>query len=225
MANRQLHGILFSFSNIEKRFGLPSPFPPRVCMALFLAFLAAGLLKTAAAAAARHHPADGSSAAVNDKAPGGPGRAAPTTLAPVSDADRLALQMLQMINDDRISPSTLSETKGQALPLQWDPRLAAVAKNHSEEMASTGTFSHVAMDGSLPMNRVSKAGIRWLATGENIAKASTLSQAEGLFMNEPKFQPNHRGNILDTNYNRVGIGIAVGPDGSLYITQEFAEIP
>jgi uncharacterized protein YkwD len=143
---------------------------------------------------------------------------------PASDLGHLAVQMWQMVNADRTSPGTLTETKGQALPLQWDPRLAAVALKHSEEMAETGEFSHRGTDGSLPMDRVSKAGIRWLATGENIAKADSVFQAEALFMNEPKFQPNHRGNILDSKYNSIGIGIARGSDGSLYITQEFAEI-
>jgi len=48
-------------------------------------------------------------------------------------------------------------------------------------------------------------------------------EAESLFMNEPKFQHNHRGNILNPSYTHVGIGIVTGPDGSLYITQDFAE--
>lgn len=144
---------------------------------------------------------------------------------PAADLGHLAFQMWQMVNSDRMSSATRKETKGHALPLQWDPQLAAVALKHSEEMAETGQFSHRGMDGSMPVDRVSKAGIRWLATGENIAKADTVFQAEALFMNEPKFQPNHRGNILGSKYNRVGIGIARGSDGSLYITQEFALIP
>jgi hypothetical protein len=49
-------------------------------------------------------------------------------------------------------------------------------------------------------------------------------QGERLFMSEPKFQQNHRGNILNTSYTHVGVGIARGPDGSLYITQDFAEL-
>lgn len=43
-------------------------------------------------------------------------------------------------------------------------------------------------------------------------------------MNEPKFQHNHRGNILNPNYTHVGIGIVKAPDGYLYITQDFAEL-
>lgn len=132
--------------------------------------------------------------------------------------------MLDLINGDRIAPSSLSETKGRAHPLQWDAKLAAVARAHSEEMARKGYFSHQGLDGSMPALRVSRAGIQWRSTGENIAKSSDVFQAEAIFMNEPKFQRNHRGNILSQNYTHVGVGIAKAPDGSLYITQEFAEL-
>jgi len=144
---------------------------------------------------------------------------------PVLDVAQLETQMWRLVNHDRTSPQTFAETKGQARPLEWDSRLAAVARAHSEEMAAYGYFGHQGMDGSAPGVRVSSAGIRWLAQGENIAKAMDPIQAEGMFMDEPKFQPNHRGNILKRDYNRVGIGIAKAADGSLYITQEFAQIP
>jgi uncharacterized protein YkwD len=43
-------------------------------------------------------------------------------------------------------------------------------------------------------------------------------------MNEPKFQENHRANILSRTFTNVGIGIASGPDGTLYITQDFVQL-
>lgn len=143
----------------------------------------------------------------------------------LTELGQVELQLWQMVNRDRTSPATAEETKGRARPLEWDSRLAAVARAHSEEMAANGYFSHRGIDGSSPMVRVSNAGIRWRAEGENIAKAYGALQAEAMFMDEPKFQPNHRGNILDPIYNHVGIGIAKAADGSLYITQEFAQIP
>ncbi len=38
-----------------------------------------------------------------------------------------------------------------------------------------------------------------------------------------KFQDNHRGNIVNKIFSSVGIGIAVGPDGTIYITEEFIQ--
>jgi uncharacterized protein YkwD len=146
--------------------------------------------------------------------------------APPSEdrASRLELQMWDLINADRIAPSSAEETKGRARPLQWDARLAAAARAHSEDMAGNGFFSHQGSDGSNPAVRVSRAGVQWRSTGENIAMVGDVVQGERLFMSEPKFQQNHRGNILNTSYTHVGVGIARGPDGSLYITQDFAEL-
>jgi hypothetical protein len=44
-------------------------------------------------------------------------------------------------------------------------------------------------------------------------------------MNEPRFQHNHRYNILNANYTDVGIGIVQGANGSLYVTQDFVGTP
>jgi uncharacterized protein YkwD len=134
------------------------------------------------------------------------------------------IQMWSLINRDRLTPASAEETKGRARPLEWDDRLAGVAREHSEEMAAHEFFSHEGMDGSLPYVRVSRAGILWNAVGENIAKYPEVSQAEAAFMDEPKFQHNHRGNILNSKFTHVGVGIARGPDGILYITQEFAAL-
>jgi uncharacterized protein YkwD len=142
-----------------------------------------------------------------------------------ADLHDLEIQMWRMVNRDRTSPQVAQETKGRAYPLTWDSRLAAVARAHSEQMAATGSFSHIEADGSSPMMRVSNAGIRWRAVGENIAKAADPAQAEALFMEEPKFSQNHRGTILNPAYNHIGIGMARAADGSLYITQEFAQFP
>jgi uncharacterized protein YkwD len=137
---------------------------------------------------------------------------------------QLELQMWELINRDRADRSYLSETGGRAPALQWDDRLAAVAKAHSEEMARDGYFSHESADGSSPARRVSMAGVKWLSTGENIANCRGVNEAESLFMSEPKFQQNHRWNILNVKYTHVGVGIVQAPDGSLYITQDFAQL-
>ena len=135
----------------------------------------------------------------------------------------LEKQMVELINADRLNPVNESETGGRARPLKWDPRLAAAAMAHSVTMAKRNYFSHVDPDGESPVERFYKAGIQWRSMGENIARDSSVAQAESAFMNEPRFQPNHRGNILNPKFNYVGIGIMRGADGSLYVTQDFAQ--
>lgn len=220
MADRRPESKPLKISHIQRKVQPVWYAPPVAALALLVALMPLGSRLTAEAAP--QHGPNGASAGESDGA-----RLVSTSVErdlPGSELGQIALQMWRMVNQDRRSPATIAETKGQALSLRWDPRLATVALEHSQEMAATGVFSHKGADGSMPMNRVSRAGIRWLATGENIAKVESAEQAETLFMDEPKFQPNHRGNILNANYNSVGIGVARGSDGSLYITQEFAEI-
>jgi uncharacterized protein YkwD len=133
-------------------------------------------------------------------------------------------EMLELMNRDRVATENLEETRGRANPLRWDDRLAAVAKAHSEEMARSGSLSHVGADGSAPWQRVSYTGIQWLSTGENVARVRDAAEAEELFMDEPKFQQNHRANILNPNYTHVGVGIARDSEGTLYITADFAQL-
>ena len=143
---------------------------------------------------------------------------------PVTVRHRLERQTLELINRDRVAPEYLAETRGRAHPLLWDERLAAVARAHSEEMARYGYFGHTAADGASPAERISSAGIQWAHVGENIASCQSIAQAESTFMDEPKFERNHRWNILNPDYTRVGVGIATGSDGMLYITEDFAQV-
>lgn len=220
MADRRPESKPSKISHIQQTVR-PDWYAPRIAALALLVALMPLSSRLTAEAAPQHGP-NGSS--VGDSTGARLVRTSAERDVPESELGQVALQMWRMVNEDRRSPATITETKGQARLLRWDARLATVALEHSQEMAATGVFSHRGQDGSMPMNRVSRAGIRWLATGENIAKVESAEQAETLFMDEPKFQPNHRGNILNANYNSVGIGVARGSDGSLYITQEFAEI-
>ncbi|MGA2611747.1 MAG: CAP domain-containing protein [Terriglobia bacterium] len=155
----------------------------------------------------------------------GPGETAPQ---PNFGANRMAdleRQMWALVNHQRLAPETSAETGGRAQPLRWNENLAAVARAHSRNMLGQGFFDHVDPDGRTLSTRINEAGIPWRAAGENIAIYETVLGAEGAFMNEPRFQHNHRANILNANYTDVGIGIVQGSDGNLYITQDFVAIP
>ena len=137
----------------------------------------------------------------------------------------LERQMWALVNRDRLDPATSAETGGRAQPLRWNEELAAVARAHSRNMLEQRFFDHVDLEGRTLSARMKAAGIPWRALGENIAINGTVPGAEAAFMNEPRFQNNHRANILNANYTDVGIGIVQGPNGSFYITQDFLAIP
>jgi uncharacterized protein YkwD len=129
--------------------------------------------------------------------------------------------MYGLVNRDRADPANTPETKGRALPLRWNDRVAAVARAHSLSMMNRGYFAHGDPQGRSVATRVEAAGLEWQAVGENIAIYNSVAGAEGAFMNEPRFTKNHRANILSPNFTDIGIGVVRGPDGSLYITQDF----
>jgi uncharacterized protein YkwD len=146
------------------------------------------------------------------------------TAAPLDAVDP-ERAMWALINDDRQDPANAPETKGQARQLEWDERLAAVARAHSADMLARNFFDHVNPDGVSPSQRVTAASIPWSSTAENIAIYGDVASAQAAFMNEPRFEHNHRANILATDFTHVGVGVVRGPDGRLWITQEFRQAP
>jgi TonB family protein len=157
-------------------------------------------------------------------------RVAPDEMAPRQDfgADRrgdLERQMWALVNHARLDPENAAETGGRAQPLRCNEGLASVARAHSRDMLEQGYFNHGDRAGKTPSTRINQAGIGWRAYGENIAIYPSVLGAEAAFMNEPRFQHNHRYNILNANYTDVGIGIVQGANGSLFITQDFIAIP
>ena len=155
----------------------------------------------------------------------GPSRTAPRQSSSANRLADLEKQMWALVNRDRVDRENFAETGGRAQPLRWNEKLAAVARAHSRHMIEQRFIAHVDLNGRTPSARITAAGIPWQATAENIALNPTIQDAEAAFMVEARFQQNHRGTILNEIFTDVGIGIAQGPDGNLYITQDFVAIP
>jgi uncharacterized protein YkwD len=100
-------------------------------------------------------------------------------------------------------------------PLSLDSAISAVASAHAWDMITYGYFSHTGRDGSSVSTRLSRAGIGFSASGENICYLGgagiqgALDWCHATFMSEPyPGYANHIGNILGTRFSRVGVGIA-----------------
>ncbi len=106
-------------------------------------------------------------------------------------------------------------------PVVSDPRLAAVARAHSQDMANHDFVSHVSPRTGSTMGRVRVAGLAPELVLENVGRAYSAEEAETGFLSSP----GHRGNVLDLRARRVGIGVAFGPPVTgtrpLYVTQLF----
>jgi uncharacterized protein YkwD len=134
---------------------------------------------------------------------------------------RLEQGMLALVNQER-------ERAGLGA-LVWNERLAQTARAHSVEMRDRKYFSHDSPTPALrrPMNRY-KAGMgatpRLVA--ENIYRAwgsrnglgpSDIQEGHRALMDSP----GHRANILLSQVQRCGIGIAVNENGDIWLTQMF----
>lgn len=137
----------------------------------------------------------------------------------------LEFYMLELINSERAA-------NGVA-PLQLEQNLNQSAEDHSEWMLQTDTFSHTGEGGSTAKQRMEAADFDFSGSwrsGENIGFQSERG-AEGLAddvqdIHESLMQSSgHRWNILNADYDYVGIGVEYGSyngyDGVM-ITQNFA---
>jgi uncharacterized protein YkwD len=116
--------------------------------------------------------------------------------------------MAELVNVER-------EARGLA-PLAFSPALADVGRAYSAKMADAGSVHH---DLDRPIDERIMAALPDICTfGENLSKHATIDYSLGDLM----VSAGHRANILSERFTLIGIGIARGADGFLYITQEFA---
>jgi len=102
-------------------------------------------------------------------------------------------------------------------PLNYNDRLADVARGHSTDMLKRRYFSHISIDGISPFDRIRAAGINYNLAGENLAISNSVESAMSALMKSEK----HKANILSSQFNEIGIGIAQNESGALAITQIF----
>jgi uncharacterized protein YkwD len=132
---------------------------------------------------------------------------------------KMERKMLQLINWERESHPIESRNSP---PLKWDDHVAEAARGHSIDMISRDFVGHVNPDGDDPVARLMKSGVPFSLAAENVARGyPTMDDVITDFMDEPPFQENHRGNILNRAFTHVGIGIVSDEDGSLVVTQDF----
>jgi len=130
------------------------------------------------------------------------------------DADRSAVikeDLLVLVNQER-------EKRGLSV-LTSIRKLSRMAEAHSRDMAVHQNFSHVSFSGDTLRERLVKSDIYFRKSGENIAFSETYvsSLIHQGFMESSE----HRVEILDPSYDRIGIGVVFLPEKGYYITQDF----
>src|SRR5262249_6644237 len=102
---------------------------------------------------------------------------------------------------------------------EWDAKVAEAAQAHSRRLADHRALSHQFAGEPELTYRVGATGIRFSAVAENVAVADDAGEAHVAFMNSP----GHRANILNPQYNVVGIA-AIRINNHLYVTEDFARV-
>lgn len=102
-----------------------------------------------------------------------------------------------------------------------DPALADVAAAHARDMIARQYFAHVAPGGATPATRLHRAGIHFLAAGENLAGHTSVAGAHAMLM----ASPGHRAVILGPVFTRAGIAVVPGGPYGLMIVEVFIAPP
>jgi Ca2+-binding RTX toxin-like protein len=154
----------------------------------------------------------------------------------VANQSAVEQAILEMINRARLDPAgeaarfgiglnegvpagnTISTTSKQ--PLAMNDQLLAAARGHSQSMIDNDYFAHDdPFTGTDPFDRMVQAGYNFSTAGENIAfrgTTGTLTQAmqlmlhQDLFVDEDYPGRGHRTNLLDSDFQEVGVGMATG---------------
>ena len=147
---------------------------------------------------------------------------ATTTGTSSSDAVQ---QVLALINKAR-------SAQGLA-PYTLDSGLNASAAAHNSVMASGCGLSHQCPGEAAFGDREIAAGVHWTSAGENIgegggvadtdaAKAASAVGLTQMMLDEKAPDDGHRRNILSTGFSRVGIAVLRDANGTVWLTQDFA---
>jgi len=91
-----------------------------------------------------------------------------------------------------------------------DPRLTKAARSHSREMVEKDYFSHNSYNGESVGARLRRFGFDGSVHGENIAGGYGAHAGAGPTFERWMASADHRANILDRRFRRIGVGTYTG---------------
>jgi uncharacterized protein YkwD len=140
----------------------------------------------------------------------------------VENSAAIAARVLELVNAARAEARRCGRDKlASAAPLALSQPLTEAASRHASDMARTGSFDHRGSDNTTPSERVSSAGYRWRATGENIAAGQSSADA---VVDAWLDSPGHCTNLMGPQFTEMGVAFALAPSRSpaIYWAQVFA---
>ena len=124
------------------------------------------------------------------------------------------MEIFRLVNGER--------SKQRLQPLDWDDRVARVARDHSKQMARGGFFAHQDRVGKTVVDRASDRRLGgWSRIGENLFMCDEINGFERYSVRGWLKSPSHRKNMLNRERTTTGIGVFRSRDGRIYVTQVF----
>ena len=112
-----------------------------------------------------------------------------------------------------VTPSNIIELTNQSragsnlAPLTENTALDAAAQAKANDMLAKQYFAHVSPSGETPWDFIANTKYNYIIAGENLAiNYFTAEGVEQAWMNSP----GHRANILNSNFENIGIGVTQG---------------
>ncbi len=140
----------------------------------------------------------------------------------VKDKARLVPANRAAIEADIFSLINIERRNRGRTNLRWSAKLYETAAKHSKEMVFNKIFSHRSFDGRKLRDRLNDVGYpKTNGAAENIFLIRNRRDVAATAVSMWLRSAGHRGNILDRRFSESAVGIAFGPDGSIYITQVF----
>jgi uncharacterized protein YkwD len=116
-------------------------------------------------------------------------------------------------------------TSFDARSLLWSDVLALTSRAHSARMLSARFFGHEdPVYGGLSV-RLAAAGVSYSLCGENVFSEKNYDDPVALAVVEWMYSEGHRRNLLMPEYTHTGVGVAIHPDGTVAVTQQFLTPP
>ena len=97
-----------------------------------------------------------------------------------------------------------------AQPLQIFDELTGIARSWSDQMVANGGISH-------NPDFSNEVQAYWLKLGENVGVGGDVQSLMNAFVNSPA----HYRNIIDPDYNYIGVGVSYDANGRIYTTHDF----
>lgn len=157
-------------------------------------------------------PESAQEAAAEEYTPSAPTKAREaTTCLTAEEADRMADQVVQLVNLERVAE--------EMPPVTMNDKLAKIAGDYACRMIEEGFFGHRnPITGHDQADRAVAGKYAYYAIGENLAVGQ---QTPAEVMKEWMESPAHRDAILDPTWTEIGVAVRLGGEYSIYWVQLF----